>query len=49
MGTGARYPKAVKGRAVRLVPEKRDQHPSEWAAITSVAEELGCGTEALRK
>lgn len=29
--------------------EERDQHPSEWAAITSVAEKLGCGTEALRK
>ena len=34
---------------MRLVLEERDQHPSEWAAITSVAEKLGCGTEALRK
>jgi transposase len=49
MGTGTRYPKELKERAVRLVLEERDQHPSEWAAITSVAEKLGCGTEALRK
>ncbi len=40
---------AAVERAVRLVREERDQHPSEWAAITSVAGKLGCGTEALRK
>lgn len=34
---------------MRLVLEEQDQHPSEWAAITSVAGKLGCGTEALRK
>ena len=34
---------------MRLVLEERDQHPSQWAAITSVAGKLGCGTEALRK
>jgi len=49
MGTGSRYPRELKERAVRLVLEERDQHPSEWAAITSVAGKLGCGTEALRK
>jgi transposase len=31
------------------VLEERDQHPSQWAAITSIAAKLGCGTEALRK
>jgi transposase len=45
----SRYPKELKERAVRLVLEQKDQHPSQWAAITSVAEKLGCGSEALRK
>ena len=49
MGKGTRYPKELKERAVRLVLEERDQHPSQWAAISSVAMKLGCGTEALRK
>lgn len=49
MGTGKRYPKELKERAVRLVLEEKGQHPSQWAAITSVATKLGCGSEELRK
>ena len=49
METRKRYPKELKERAVRLVLEEQGQHPSQWAAITSVAEKLGCGKEALRK
>jgi len=29
--------------------EQQDQHASQWAAICSVAEKLGMGTEAVRK
>jgi transposase-like protein len=39
----------VRERAVRLVYEQQEQHESQFAAITSVAEKLGCSTEALRK
>jgi hypothetical protein len=31
-----------------MVREHRDEYPSEWAAITSIAGKLGVGTEALR-
>jgi transposase-like protein len=39
----------MRERAVRLVFEQRDQYPSQWATICSVAEKLSIGTEALRK
>ena len=35
-------------RAVGLVLEVRDRHDSEWAAITAVAEKVGCHRETLR-
>ncbi len=44
-----RYSQEVKERAVRLVFEQRKQHDSQWAAITSVAEKIGCTGETLRK
>jgi transposase len=38
----------LRERAVRLVQEHRQEYPSEWAAITSIAGKLGVGREALR-
>jgi hypothetical protein len=35
-------------RAVRMVQEHRQEDPSEWAAITSIAGKRDGGTEALR-
>ena len=49
MASGKRYPAELRERAVRLVLEQQDQHSSQWAAICSVAEKLGIGTEAVRK
>ncbi|MCX5233041.1 IS3 family transposase [Streptomyces sp. NBC_00233] len=44
------YPAELRERAVRLVAEVRPDHPTEWAAICSVAEKLGIGAaETLRK
>ena len=34
---------------MRLVFEQQDKHESQWAAIVSVAEKLGCTAETLRK
>ena len=48
MGRRSRYPQELRERAVRMVQEHRDEYPSEWAAITSIATKLGVGTEALR-
>jgi hypothetical protein len=44
------YPRELRERAVRLVLESRDQYQSEWAAMASIAAQLGIGTtETLRK
>ena len=32
-----------------MVLEHAHEHPSQWATIRSVAEKLGCTTEALRR
>lgn len=48
-GSPKRYPPELRERAVRMVAEVRSQHPSEWAAIASVASKLGIGSaETLR-
>ena len=47
MGRPSRFSKEMKERAVRLVEENADAHGSEWAAICSVAEKLGCGAETV--
>ena len=38
----------VRERAVRLVQEQRGAHPTQWAAIRSIAEKIGCNAETLR-
>jgi transposase len=38
------YPRELRERAVRLVGEVRAEHSSEWAAIESVASNLGVGS-----
>ena len=43
-----RYPEEVRERAVRLVFEQQGAHSSQWAAIRSIAEKMGCTAEALR-
>jgi transposase-like protein len=47
--TSNRYPQELKGRAIRLVGEVRDQYGSEWEAIESVASKLGIASAEMRK
>ena len=42
------HPPEVRERAVRMVQEHRQEYPSEWAAITSVAAKIGVHAETLR-
>jgi transposase len=49
MGRKSKYPAEVRERAVRLVFEQQEQHESQWAAISSIAEKMGCTAETLRK
>ena len=50
MGRPSKYSQEFRERAVRLVLEQRDEYPSEYEAIRSVAAKLGVGTpETVRK
>ena len=44
----SRFSPEVRDRAVRMVLEQQDKHESQWAAISSVAEKIGCSAETLR-
>ena len=49
MARPSRFSPEVRDRAVRMVLEQQDKHESQWAAITSIAEKIGCTAETLRK
>ena len=50
MARPSKYPPELKERAVRLVVESKEEYPSEFEAIRSIAAKLGIGSsETLRK
>ena len=44
----SRFSPEVKERSVRLVLDQAASHGSQWAALQSVAEKIGCHPETLR-
>jgi transposase len=42
------YSPEVRERAVPMVVEHAPEYPSQWAAIQSIAEKIGCSGETLR-
>ena len=49
MGRSGKYSAEVRERAVRLVLENQGRYDSQWAAICSIAEKLGCAVEVRRR
>ena len=49
MRKSPKYSPEVQDRAVRMVFDAKDQYPSQWAAIESIAGKIGCTGETLRK
>jgi transposase len=43
-----RHPRELRERAVRMVFEHQHEHPSQWAAICSIAAKFGISHETLR-
>jgi transposase len=43
-----RDPRELREQAVRLVFEHQDEHPSQWAAIGSIAATFGISHQTLR-
>lgn len=48
MANRGRFSAEVRERAVRLVREQEQAHGTQWAAIRSIAEKIGCSVETLR-
>lgn len=49
MRKSPKYSPEVIERAVRMVFEAKDQYPSQWKAIESIAGKIGCTAETLRQ
>ncbi len=47
--TSTTYSPEVRERTVQLVFEHQAEHESQWVAICSIADKIGCTAETLRR
>jgi transposase-like protein len=47
MRKSPKFSPEMRERAVRMVQEHRSEHPSQWAAIESIATKVGCVPQTL--
>jgi transposase-like protein len=47
--TTNRFSAEVRVRAVRMVLDHEGEHPSRWAAISSIAAKIGCTAQTLNE
>jgi transposase len=47
--TTNRFSSEVRARAVRMVLDHEGEHPSRWAAISSIAAKIGCTAQTLNE
>ena len=47
MSNGSKFPPELRERAVRMFHEVREQYPSRWKAVESLAPKFGCSANTL--